>query len=53
MKLEKVRFSDSILVRQFDSRANYDFQHSQSLEAWYYHTPGLKVVMPSTAYDAK
>jgi len=28
-------------------------QHSQSLEAWYYHTPGLKVVMPSTAYDAK
>lgn len=28
-------------------------QHSQSLEAWYYHTPGLKVVMPSTSYDAK
>ncbi len=28
-------------------------QHSQSLEAWYYHVPGLKVVMPSTAYDAK
>lgn len=28
-------------------------QHSQSLEAWYYHTPGLKVVMPSTPYDAK
>ena len=28
-------------------------QHSQSLETWYYHTPGLKVVMPSTAYDAK
>ena len=28
-------------------------QHSQSLEAWYYHIPGLKVVMPSTAYDAK
>ncbi len=28
-------------------------QHSQSLEAWYYHTPGLKVIMPSTAYDAK
>jgi pyruvate/2-oxoglutarate/acetoin dehydrogenase E1 component len=28
-------------------------QHSQSLEAWYAHVPGLKVVMPSTAYDAK
>jgi len=23
-------------------------QHSQSLEAWFMHTPGLKVVMPST-----
>jgi pyruvate dehydrogenase E1 component beta subunit len=28
-------------------------QHSQSLEAFYYHTPGLTVVMPSTPYDAK
>jgi len=28
-------------------------QHSQSLEAWYTHIPGLKVVMPATAYDAK
>jgi len=28
-------------------------QHSQSLEAWYAHTPGLKVVLPSTPYDAK
>jgi pyruvate dehydrogenase E1 component beta subunit len=28
-------------------------QHSQSLEAWFAHTPGLKVVMPSTPYDAK
>lgn len=28
-------------------------QHSQSLEALFYHIPGLKVAMPSTAYDAK
>ncbi|WP_322747069.1 MULTISPECIES: alpha-ketoacid dehydrogenase subunit beta [unclassified Frankia] len=28
-------------------------QHSQSLEAWLAHTPGLKVVMPATPADAK
>ena len=28
-------------------------QHSQSLEAWFCHVPGLKVVIPSTPYDAK
>ncbi len=28
-------------------------QHAQSLEAWFCHIPGLKVVMPSTPYDAK
>jgi len=28
-------------------------QHSQSLEAWYANVPGLKVVAPSTPYDAK
>ena len=27
--------------------------HSQSLESWYVHVPGLYVVMPSTPYDAK
>ncbi|MHC4146524.1 MAG: alpha-ketoacid dehydrogenase subunit alpha/beta, partial [Planctomycetota bacterium] len=27
--------------------------HSESLEAWLMHTPGLYVVMPSTPYDAK
>lgn len=28
-------------------------QHSQSLEAWFVHVPGLYVVQPSTPYDAK
>ena len=28
-------------------------QHSQSLEAWLAHVPGLKVAMPATPYDAK
>src|SRR5579884_513408 len=28
-------------------------QHSQSLQAWFAHIPGLKVVMPATPYDAK
>jgi pyruvate dehydrogenase E1 component beta subunit len=28
-------------------------QHSQSLETWMMHVPGLKVVLPTTPYDAK
>lgn len=28
-------------------------QHSQTLEAWFMHIPGLRVVVPSTPYDAK
>jgi pyruvate/2-oxoglutarate/acetoin dehydrogenase E1 component len=28
-------------------------QHSQTLEAWFVHVPGLIVIMPSTPYDAK
>ncbi|OUW60765.1 MAG: dehydrogenase [bacterium TMED198] len=27
--------------------------HSQSPESWFFHTPGLKIVAPSTPYDAK
>jgi 2-oxoisovalerate dehydrogenase E1 component len=27
--------------------------HSQSNEAWFFHTPGLKIVYPSTPFDAK
>ena len=28
-------------------------QHSQSLEAWFVHVPGLQVAVPATPYDAK
>lgn len=32
---------------------SFGAQHSQSLEAWFAHIPGLKIVAPSNAYDAK
>jgi pyruvate dehydrogenase E1 component beta subunit len=33
--------------------AGFGAHHSQSLEAWFLHVPGLKVVIPSNAADAK
>jgi pyruvate/2-oxoglutarate/acetoin dehydrogenase E1 component len=35
------------------SRIGMGPQHSQSLEAWFMHVPGLRVIIPSNAYDAK
>jgi pyruvate/2-oxoglutarate/acetoin dehydrogenase E1 component len=35
------------------SRIGMGPQHSQSLEAWFMHVPGLKIAIPSTAFDAK
>jgi len=32
---------------------SFGAQHSQSLEAWFAHVPGLKIVAPSNAHDAK
>jgi 2-oxoisovalerate dehydrogenase E1 component len=32
---------------------SFGAQHSQSLEAWLAHTPGLKIAYPSTGYEAK
>jgi len=37
----------------FGAGVNIASHHSQSLEAWFMHTSGLKVAMPSTPYDAK
>jgi pyruvate dehydrogenase E1 component beta subunit len=38
---------------QFGATGSMGAQHSQSLEAWFAHVPGLKVVVPSTAADAR
>ena len=42
-----------VLRTQGGSGTGIAAQHSQSLEAWFYHIPGLKVVMPATPYDVK
>jgi len=42
-----------VLRTQGGSGKSVAVQHSQSLEALFYHVPGLKVFMPSTPYDAK
>jgi pyruvate/2-oxoglutarate/acetoin dehydrogenase E1 component len=43
-----------IVVRtNFGAAGNYGAHHSQSLEAWFVHIPGLIVIQPSTPYDAK
>jgi pyruvate/2-oxoglutarate/acetoin dehydrogenase E1 component len=42
-----------LVVRLPVGAKEHGAQHDQSPEAWFMHTPGLKVVYPSTAYDAK
>jgi pyruvate/2-oxoglutarate/acetoin dehydrogenase E1 component len=42
-----------LLIRASSGIALYSAQHNNSLEAWFMHTPGLIVVMPSNAYDTK
>ncbi|MEM2901127.1 MAG: alpha-ketoacid dehydrogenase subunit beta [Candidatus Bathyarchaeia archaeon] len=42
-----------VLRTPFGGGVNIAEHHSQSLEAWFVHVPGLKVVAPSTPYDAK
>ena len=42
-----------VLFTQCGAGTSEAAQHSQSLEAWFAHVPGLKVVMPATVCDAK
>lgn len=44
----------SMVIRTpFGGGVNIASHHSQSLEAWFMHVPGLYVAVPSTPYDAK
>ena len=42
-----------VIRTPFGAGVNIAAHHSQSLEAWFMHVPGLKVAIPSTPYDAK
>ena len=42
-----------VIRTPFGAGVNIASHHSQSLEAWFMHTPGLHVAVPSTPYDAK
>ena len=42
-----------VIRTPFGAGVNIASHHSQSLEAWFMHTPGLWVAVPSTPYDAK
>jgi len=42
-----------VIRTPFGAGVNIAAHHSQSLEAWFMHVPGLKTAMPSTPYDAK
>lgn len=42
-----------VIRTPFGGGVNIATHHSQSLEAWFMHTPGLLVTVPSTPHDAK
>lgn len=42
-----------VMRTPFGAGVNIASHHSQSLEAWFMHVPGLQVAVPSTPYDAK
>lgn len=47
------RSSVPLTVRTVVGNSRFGAQHAQSLEAWFMHTPGIKVVMASTPTEAK
>jgi len=48
------RFTVPIVIRAITGRGwGQSFQHSKTLQSWFAHIPGLKVVMPATPRDAK
>jgi acetoin:2,6-dichlorophenolindophenol oxidoreductase subunit beta len=42
-----------VTITTFVAGGRFGAQHTQSLEGWFMHIPGMKVVMPSNPYDAK
>jgi pyruvate/2-oxoglutarate/acetoin dehydrogenase E1 component len=42
-----------VIRTPFGAGVNIASHHSQSLEAWFMHVPGLQVAVPSTPFDAK
>jgi pyruvate dehydrogenase E1 component beta subunit/2-oxoisovalerate dehydrogenase E1 component len=42
-----------LTIRTTIGSSRFGAQHAQELEAWFMHTPGIKVVMPSSPADAK
>ncbi len=47
------QFKVPMVIRAPVGAVNKGAQHSQCPEAWFMHTPGLKIICPSTPYDAK
>lgn len=47
------KVSVPMVMRAPCGASNRGAQHAQSLESYFTHVPGLKVICPSTAYDAK
>ncbi|MGH3633070.1 MAG: alpha-ketoacid dehydrogenase subunit beta [Mycobacterium sp.] len=42
-----------VTIRSCVGEQRFGAQHTQTLESWFMHTPGIKVVMHATPYDAK